>query len=215
LTKVILPSLVAGLAPPLLRPEYKYAPVSKDQTQSHLYSQEVNAKSTSSSTRGLPESHSATALKIYEHRAGSPCNVCFSLPHWLYHKPAFKTSAKKTYDHPVCPSRNGRFKPTSPVISRTRAQSFCKEDLQASNVSPTQPALSATKTYDHPVCPPRNELASSSHQRFVASGPFQGQQLPVCVRVMTAENSGVSTCLEHSTSHIVRATTAEISGVSM
>jgi hypothetical protein len=103
----------------------------------------VNAKSTNSSARGLPASHSGTALKIYEHRAGSPRNVRFSLRHRLYHKPALKTSAKKTYDHPACPPRNG--------------------------------------------------LASSPHQRFVASGPFQSQQLLPCVRVTTAENNGVST----------------------
>jgi hypothetical protein len=152
----------------------------------------VNAKSKSSSARGLPASHSATALKIYEHRAGSPRNEHFSLPHRLYHKPMLKTSAMKTYDHPACPPRNGRFKPTSPVISQTSAQNFRKEDLQASNVSPTQPALSAKKTYDHPACPPHNGLASSPHQWFDASGPFQRQQLPGCVCVMTAENSGVS-----------------------
>jgi hypothetical protein len=35
--------------------------------------------------------------------------------------------------------------------------------------------------------------ASSPHQQFVASGPLQGQQLPACVHVTTAENSGVST----------------------
>jgi hypothetical protein len=69
---------------------------------------------------------------------------------------------------------------------------FRKEDLQAPNMSHTQWALSAKKTYDHPACPPRNGLASSPHQWVVASGPFQGQQLPACVRVTTAENSGVS-----------------------
>jgi hypothetical protein len=58
-----------------------------------------------------------------------------------------------------------------------------------------KPALkmSAKKTYDHPACPPCNGCASSPHQRFVASSPFQGQQLPACVHVMTEENSGVST----------------------
>jgi hypothetical protein len=86
---------------PLSWPEYKYSPVSTHQTQSHLHSQQVNAKSTSNSTRGLPASHSATALRTYDHRAGSP--------------------------------RNG--KPTSPVVSQTGAQSFRKEDLQASNKS--------------------------------------------------------------------------------
>jgi hypothetical protein len=134
--------------------------VTLDQTQSYLHSQQVNAKSTSSSTGGLPASHSATALKAYEHRAGSPRNgrlpqrpttsqrvphatVASSLPHRLHRKPALKTSAKKTCDHPACPPRNGR--------------------------------------------------ASSPHQRFVARGPFQGQQLPACVRVTIAENSGIST----------------------
>jgi hypothetical protein len=179
--------------PPLSQPECKYALVSPLHTQSYLHSQQVNAKSTSSSARGLPASHSATALKTYEHRAGSPRNERFSLPHRLYHKPALKTSAKKTYDHPACPLRNRRFKPTSLVVSRTGAQSFCKEDLQASNVSPTQPVLSTKKTYDHLACAPCNGLASSQHQRFVSSGPFQGQQLSACVRVTTAENSGVST----------------------
>jgi hypothetical protein len=168
-------------------------PASKDQTQSHLHSQQVNAKSTSSSARGLPALHSSTTLKIYEHRAGSPRNERFSLPHWLYHKPVLKTSAKKTYDHSACPPHNGRFKPTSPVVSQTGAQSFRKEDLQASNASPTHLTFSAKKTYDHPACPPRNGLASSQHQRFVSSGPSQGQQLLACVHVMTAENSGVST----------------------
>jgi hypothetical protein len=143
--------------------------------QSHLHLQQVNAKSISSSNRGLPASHLVTALKTYEHWAGSPHNGRFSLPHWLYRKPALKTSAKKTYDHLTYPPRNGRFKPTSPVVSQTGAQSFHKEDLQASSVSPTQRALSAKKTYDHPACPPRNELASSPHQWFVASGPFQNQ----------------------------------------
>jgi hypothetical protein len=73
---------------------YKYAPASKDQTQSHLHSQQVNAKSISSSARGLPASHLATARKTHKHRARSP--------------------------------RNGRFKPTSLVVSRTGAQSFRK-----------------------------------------------------------------------------------------
>jgi hypothetical protein len=153
----------------------------------------VNAKSTSISARGLPALHSATALKAYEHRAGSPRNGRFSLPHRLYRKLALKTSAEKTYDHRACPPRNGQFKPTSLIVSQTSAQSFCKEDLQASNVFPTQRAFSAKKTYDHPACPPRNGLTSSLHQRFVTSSPFQGQQLPACVRVTTAENSGVST----------------------
>jgi hypothetical protein len=85
------------------------------QTQSHLHSQQLNAKSTSSSTRGLPASHSATAWKTYEHRAGSPPNEPFSLPHRLYHKPALKTSAKKTYKHPTCPPRNGHFPQRRPT----------------------------------------------------------------------------------------------------
>jgi hypothetical protein len=85
-------------------------PVSKDQTQSHLHSQQVNAKSTNSSAMGLPASHSATALKIYEHRAGSPRNERFSLPRRLCHKLTHKTSAKKTYYHPACP-------PTQRVLS--------------------------------------------------------------------------------------------------
>jgi hypothetical protein len=124
----------------LSRPEYKYAPASKDQTQSHLHSQQVNAKFASSSARGLPASHSAT----YEHWAGSPRNECFSLPHRLYRKPGPKTPAKKTYNHPACPPLNGCFKPTSPVVSQTGAQSFHKEDLQASNMSPTQQACFTT-----------------------------------------------------------------------
>jgi hypothetical protein len=135
-------------------------PPSKDRTQSHLHSQQLNAKSMSNSTRGLPALHSTTALITYDHRAGSPCN--------------------------------GSFKSTSPVVSQAGAQNVSKEDLRPSSVSPTQLALSAKKTYDHPVCPPRNGLTSSPHQRFVSSGPFQGQQLPGCVRVTTAENSGVS-----------------------
>jgi hypothetical protein len=98
--------------------------------QSHLHSQQVNAKSTRNSTRRLPASHSATALRTYDHRAGPP--------------------------------RNRRFKSTSPVVSHAGAQK------------------SAKKTYDHPVCPPRKGLASSLHQRFIASGPFQGQQPPAC-----------------------------------
>jgi hypothetical protein len=100
--------------------------------QSHLLSQQVNAKSTSSSARGLPASHSATALKTYER-------------------------------------------------------------LRASSGLPTKRALSAKKTYDHPACPPFKGRNLSVHPRFVASGPFQGQQLPTCARVTTAENSGVST----------------------
>jgi hypothetical protein len=112
----------------------------EDQTQSHLHSQQVNAKPTSRSTRGLPASHSATALKTYEHRARSPRNERFSLPHRLYHKSVLKMSAKKPYEHPACPPRNGRFKPTSPVVSQTGAQSFRKEDLRPSSVSLTQQA---------------------------------------------------------------------------
>jgi hypothetical protein len=166
--------------------------VSTHQTQSHLHSHQVNAKSTSSSTRGLPALHSATARKTYEDRAGSPFNGRFSLPHQLYRKPALKTSAEKTHAHPACPPRNGLLKPTSPVVSQAGAQNVSREDLRTSSVSPMQRALSAKKTYDHPACPPRNGLASSPYQRFVVSGPFQGQQLPACVHVMTAENSGVS-----------------------
>jgi hypothetical protein len=148
--------------------------VSTHQGQSHLHSQQVNAKSTSSSTRGLPASHSATRRKTYEHRAGSPRNERFSLPHWLYCKPALKTSAKKTYDHPACPSCNGRFKPTSPVVSQTSAQSFRKEDLQASNVSPRNRSLQV-------------HISGSSQAAL-----FRANRCHHVSVLTTAENSGVS-----------------------
>jgi hypothetical protein len=155
---------------------YKYAPASKDQTESHLHSQQVNARSISSSTKGLPASHSATVLRTYNHHAGSP--------------------------------RNGRFKSTLPVVSQAGSQNFRKEDLRVSNVLPMQRALQvyltgcvASRLKKRPqrgptsiqCVPPRNGLASSPHQRLVPSSPFQGQQLPACVHVTTAENSGVST----------------------
>jgi hypothetical protein len=118
--------------------------VIKDQTQSHLHSQQVNAKSTSSSARGPPVLHLATTT----------------------------------------------------------------EDLRAPSRSPTQRALQVyltgcianrhskrpqLKTYEHPAGPPHNGLTSSPYQRFVATGPLQGQQLPACVHVIAAENIGDST----------------------
>jgi hypothetical protein len=118
--------------------------------------------------RTRPPHWEPTTIERTPHTMGA-----WSLPHRLCHKPAHKMSAKKTYDHPACPPCNGRFQPTSPVVSQNGAQSFSKEDLQASNVSPMQPALSAKKTYDHPAWPPRNGLASSLHQRFVAGGLFR------------------------------------------
>jgi hypothetical protein len=92
---------------------YKYVPASKDQTQSHLHSRQVNAKPTGNSIRELPAS-----------QAGS--------------------------------------------------QNVHKEGVRVSNVLPHT-------TGD-----------SSLHHRLVSSGPFQGQQQLACVRVTTAENSGVS-----------------------
>jgi hypothetical protein len=77
---------------------------------------------------------------------------------------------------------------TSPVVSQAGAQNVSKEDLWPPSMSPTQQVLCAKKTYDHPVYPPCNGFASSPHQLFIAS-----QQLPACVHVTTAENSGVST----------------------
>jgi hypothetical protein len=93
--------------------------------------------------RTRPPDWRPTSIEWAPHAMGAS-----SLPHWLYCKPALKTSAKKTYDHPACPPRNG--------------------------------------------------LTSSPHQRFVASDPLQGQQLLVCVHVMTAENSGVSTWMSRT-----------------
>jgi hypothetical protein len=152
--------------------------VSTHQTQSHLHLQQVNTKSTSNSTRGLPALHSDTTLRTYNHLAGSPRMGASSLSHRLRRKLAHKMSAKTTYNHTACPPRNGRFQQSRPMtIQRV----------------PTQPALPTKKTYDHPVCPPHNGLASSPHQQFIASGPFQGQQPLVCVRVTIAEKSGVST----------------------
>jgi hypothetical protein len=130
-----------------------------------------------------------------------------SLPYWSCRKPAHKTSGKRTYEYPTCCSRNGRFKSTSPVVSQAISQNFCKEDLRVSNVLPTQRALQvyctgcvASQLTKHPQRgptsiqrTPHKTGASSPHQRLVSSGPFQGQQLPACVRVATAENSGVST----------------------
>jgi hypothetical protein len=46
----------------------------------------------------------------------------------------------------MCPPRNGRFKPASPVVSHTDARSFSKEDLRPSGVSPAQRALQAYLT---------------------------------------------------------------------
>jgi hypothetical protein len=45
-----------------------------------------------------------TTIQCVPHATGAS-----SLPHQSYRKPALKTSAKKTYDHPACPPRNGRF----------------------------------------------------------------------------------------------------------
>jgi hypothetical protein len=130
-----------------------------------------------------------------------------SLPHRLCCKLAHKTPAKKAYEYPMCsltqcalevyltgcvasrltkrpqrmrtsiqcsPSRNGRFKSTAPVVSQVGSQNVRKEGVRASNVFPHATG------------------ASSLHHQLVSSSPFQGQQLPACVRVTTAESSGVS-----------------------
>jgi hypothetical protein len=129
--------------------------------QSHLHSQQLNAKSTSSSSRGLQASHSASALKIYEHRAGSPTQQAL-----LAYVTGCITSRR---------SERHQRRPTTIQCAPRATGAFRKEDLRPSSMSP------------------RNRCASSPHQQFVTSGPFQGQPLPACVRVMTAENSGVST----------------------
>jgi hypothetical protein len=85
---------------------YKYVPASKDQTQSHLHSHQVNAKSTGNSTRVLPVSRAGSqhvrkegvrVSNMLPHTTGAA-----NLPHQLCRKPAHKTSAKKTYEHPTC-----------------------------------------------------------------------------------------------------------------
>jgi hypothetical protein len=85
---------------------YRYAPASKDQTQSHLHSHQVNAKSTGNSTRGLPASRAGSqhvrkegvrVSNVLPHATGAA-----NLPHRLCCKPADKTSAKKAYEYPTC-----------------------------------------------------------------------------------------------------------------
>jgi hypothetical protein len=132
---------LASLAPTLSRPEYKYAPVSKDQTQSHLHSQQVNAKSTSNSTRGLLASHSATTLRTYDHWAGSPRNGHFKSTSLVVSQVGAQKSANETYDHPACPPRNGRFQQRRPTtIQRVPHMmgTFRKEDLRLSSMSSMQ-----------------------------------------------------------------------------
>jgi hypothetical protein len=85
--------------------------------------------------RTRPPHWRPTSIEWAPHAMGAS-----TLPHRSYHKLVLKTSAKKTYDHPVCPPRNGRFKPTSPVVLQASTQNFSKEDLRPSSVSPTQRA---------------------------------------------------------------------------
>jgi hypothetical protein len=91
---------LAAVSPPV----YKYAPASKDQTQSHLHSHQVNSKS-SNSTRGLPALQASSqhvrkegvrVSNVLPHATGAA-----SLPHPLCCKPAHKTSTKKAYEHPM------------------------------------------------------------------------------------------------------------------
>jgi hypothetical protein len=49
-------------------------------------------------------------------------------------------TARRTYEHRAGPPRNGRFKPTSPVVSQAGSENVRKEDLRPSSMSPTQRA---------------------------------------------------------------------------
>jgi hypothetical protein len=98
-----------------------------------------------------------------------------SLPHRLCRKPAHKKRPQRRRTSiQRAPSCNGHFKSTAPVVSQASSQNVRKEGVRASNALPH-----ATS-------------ASSLHHRLVSSSLFQGQQLPACVRVTTAENSGVN-----------------------
>jgi hypothetical protein len=133
-----------------------------------------------------------TALKTYEHRVGSPCNGHFKPTSPVVSQTGAQNVSKEDLQSSgVSPtqwalqayltgtianrhSKLPRRRPTSIQRVPQAMGAFRKEDIRPSSVSPMQRAR------------------FKSHQQFVASGPFQGQQLPGCVRVTTAENSRVS-----------------------
>jgi hypothetical protein len=91
-------------------------PASKDQTQSHLHSQQVNAKYISSSTKGLPASHSATTLRTYDHQADSPRNGRFKSTSPVMSQAGSQNVRKEDLRvSSESPTQQARFKLTSAV----------------------------------------------------------------------------------------------------
>jgi hypothetical protein len=178
--------------------------------QSHLHSQQVNAKPISSSTKGLPAWHSATALRTYDHQADSPRNGRFKSTSLVVSQARSQYVCKEDLrvSNRLPTQRALQVYLTSCVASRLtkhlqRGPTSIQCAPHATGVSSLSHRLcrkkanktSAKRTYEYPASPPCNGLASSPHQQLVSSGPFQGRQLLACVRVTTAENSGVSTWL--------------------
>jgi hypothetical protein len=88
--------------------------------------QQVNANSTSNFTRGLPATHSATTLRTYDHRTGSPRNLRFKSTSPIVSQAGAWNVSKED------------LRPSERVPHATGA--FSKEDLWPFSMSPTQQA---------------------------------------------------------------------------